>query len=213
MMLTRVSLFPMAVGGGAAFVISAIVALEQWMALSPGGSHNWLSLPILVALPLALATALFLLMLPIALIGAAREPALAIAAFCLAYIAVAAAGLQVAHEIRIRAFERLAQRSNGIIAAIHAYEAKEHRPPQSLADLVPEYLEVIPGTGIGAYPHYEYDAENFARENGTSWVLYVPCSEGLLDWDVFVYHPSRQYPRKGYGGSLQRVGTWAYVHE
>jgi hypothetical protein len=45
------------------------------------------------------------------------------------------------------------------------------------------------------------------------WELRVPCSHGLLNWDVFFYWPSRRYPQQAYGGSIERIGDWAYVHE
>jgi len=30
---------------------------------------------------------------------------------------------------------------------------------------------------------------------------------------MMLYFPKKDYPEKGYGGSLERVGDWAYVHE
>jgi hypothetical protein len=45
------------------------------------------------------------------------------------------------------------------------------------------------------------------------WELRVPCSNGMLNWDVFFYWPSEDYPDHAYGGSIERIGKWAYVHE
>jgi hypothetical protein len=45
------------------------------------------------------------------------------------------------------------------------------------------------------------------------WELRVPCSRGGLNWDVFFYWPGQRYPAKAYGGSIERLGDWAYVHE
>ena len=45
------------------------------------------------------------------------------------------------------------------------------------------------------------------------WELRVPCSLGILNWDVFFYWPRETYPDYIYGGSVERIGKWAYVHE
>ncbi len=36
-----------------------------------------------------------------------------------------------------------------------------------------------------------------------------------LDWKerLVLYFPNRNYPQHGYGGWLEPVGDWAYVHE
>ena len=49
--------------------------------------------------------------------------------------------------------------------------------------------------------------------SGAPFELTVPCSIGLLNWDVFVYWPSEEYPDHMYGGWVERVEGWAYVHE
>jgi hypothetical protein len=46
-----------------------------------------------------------------------------------------------------------------------------------------------------------------------AWELRIPCSLGILNWDVFFYWPSERYPERIYGGSTERIGRWAYVHE
>ena len=45
------------------------------------------------------------------------------------------------------------------------------------------------------------------------WELRINCSWGLLNWEVFFYWPTQQYPGYIYGGSVERIGNWAYVHE
>ena len=35
----------------------------------------------------------------------------------------------------------------------------------------------------------------------------------LLQFDCFVYWPERNYPEHMYGGWVERMGDWAYVHE
>lgn len=55
------------------------------------------------------------------------------------------------------------------------------------------------------------DGEKVEIDSG--WELRVPCSDGLLDWDVFFYWPGGRYPDYLYGGSIERIADWAYVHE
>ena len=45
------------------------------------------------------------------------------------------------------------------------------------------------------------------------WELQIPCSNGFLNWDVFFYWPSEEYPDHVYGGWVERIKNWAYVHE
>lgn len=45
------------------------------------------------------------------------------------------------------------------------------------------------------------------------WELRIPCSSGVLNWDIFLYRPNESYPDYIYGGYVERIGKWAYVHE
>jgi len=45
------------------------------------------------------------------------------------------------------------------------------------------------------------------------WELRVRCSWGLMNWDVFFYWPTTNYPKYIYGGETEIIGDWAYVHE
>ena len=67
---------------------------------------------------------------------------------------------------------------------------------------------------MGAYPKYEYVAGEEAKKwDDNPWVLYVRTPLGGLNWDMFIYFPKQNYPEHGYGGVLERVKDWAYVHE
>ena len=48
---------------------------------------------------------------------------------------------------------------------------------------------------------------------GPPWELRVQCPYGLLNWDVFFYWPTGDYPEYIYGGVVERVNKWAYVWE
>lgn len=78
--------------------------------------------------------------------------------------------------------------------------------------MVPEFLERIPKTGMGTYPDYKYwtGSDSF---DGNPWALIVSAPSGPLNFDQFMYFPLTNYPATGYGGWLERVGDWAYVHE
>lgn len=47
----------------------------------------------------------------------------------------------------------------------------------------------------------------------TAWQLSVLCSSGVNNFDVFFYWPSGAYPDYIYGGFVERIGGWSYVHE
>ncbi len=118
-------------------------------------------------------------------------------------------------EYRMTAFQRLGERSMPLVSAVHRFYSENGRPPRVLEELIPNYIERIPPTGMSAYPAYSYVAGEEALRNfdGNPWVIYVGCSLGLLNFDRFLYFPRQNYPEWGYGGSLERLGEWAYVHE
>ena len=118
--------------------------------------------------------------------------------------------------IRTKQFEDLAERSRPLIAAISRFEKEHGRPPAKLDGLVPKYISEVPNTGMGAYPKYEYNAstaEPGPDHLAASWELSVPCSVGFLNWDIFYYLPTEKYPEHDYGGFIQPIKNWAYVHE
>jgi hypothetical protein len=46
-----------------------------------------------------------------------------------------------------------------------------------------------------------------------AWVLYVDTPRAGINFDQFIYLPLTNYPPRGFGGRLERLGDWAYVHE
>ena len=118
-------------------------------------------------------------------------------------------------DIRAKAFYCLAQRTDPLIQAIKSYESANNKPPSNLSDLVPDYLPSIPTTQMRVYPEFKYESgpDVGARWHGNPWVLYVETSRGFCNWDLFLYFPKQNYPEYGYGGRIEKNGTWAYVHE
>lgn len=115
-------------------------------------------------------------------------------------------------ETRLRAFERLAVRSQGLVDAIRAYEQRHSAAPSDLTALVPEFLSEVPGTGMPSCPNYEYEVVTDDHAPERRWDLKVACPTGLINWDEFIYCPedSRFDPDVD---PVTRVGDWFYYHE
>jgi hypothetical protein len=188
------------------------VPVAEWMAIAPQGSESLLWLKLIFVVP-ALAA---VVAIPVALAGLvfrrARRCSAILALSAAAYVVAFMVAVQLGQGVRMRAFNRLAERSRPLVAAVRAFEQKHGRPPESLQALVPEFLARVPSTGMGAYPEYRYStpATNHA---GNPWVIKVFTPSGGINFDQFLYLPLTNYPTTGYGGWLERVGDWAYVHE
>jgi hypothetical protein len=182
------------------------------MAVAPRGDHSVLWCALLLVFPAMLAVPILL----VALIGLAfrrvRRVAAIVALCSIAYCVAFGLSLRIGDRIRMNAFAQLAERSKPLIAAIRAYDQKHGQPPESLLALVPEFLPTVPSTGMGGYPKYEYStpATNY---DGNPWILIVYTPSGGINFDHFMYFPLTNYPKQGYGGWLERVDDWAYVHE
>jgi hypothetical protein len=184
--------------------------------LSPAGNRTifaiWslcttaLGLVFLPSLPLSLGALIFLLS------RKHRQAALKILYYSSVTCLVVGFSIRNAYIVRDAAFTHLAESSKPLVDAVSAYDRKYGKPPGQLEQLVPEFLPKVPGTGMGAYPAYEYRYPVDDKRYGP-WELSVPCSIGLLNWDIFFYWPSKNYPDHTYGGYTKKIGDWAYVHE
>jgi hypothetical protein len=198
------------VGVAATMLLAPLVG--HWLAVQSWGTRLIYELSVMLLLPVCMAvpvTVLYVLFDR----RVVRKSVwwLTLTVVCVAMFVV---GDRIGWRIRRRAFEQLAGRSTSLVAAIVAYGGKNGVPPSDLDDLLPEFLPSVPSTQMNAYPTYKYLAGNAAKEwGGNPWVLYVDCGMGGLNFDRFVYLPLQNYPANGYGGSLERVGAWAYVHE
>lgn len=200
------------------FAVIPLVCIPaaEWGAVSCYGSLSlcWLLLwiPLFFSLPVFAAVPTFF----VALLGLifrrfrrnAAVVALCLASFVLAFIV----SLQIGNNVRMSAFHRLAERSKPLIVAIQAFEQRHGHPPESLQALVPEFIVSVPSTGMKAYPNYEYSTVS-TNYYDNPWALVVFTPSGAINFDQFMYFPRTNYPEADYGGSLERVGDWAYVHE
>lgn len=185
----------------------------EYAAVQPWGFMGVLDLSLIPATPILLGIPLSLLAIVIS--PRHRRSAVIWLVLCIMGMAILFPVGLLSRRIRHRAFEQLAVRSVPLINAIPAYNLKYGRPPQKLADLVPEFLASEPRTGLGAYPNFELVSGEKARADwdGNPWALYVDCGPVVLNFDRFIYLPLQNYPKHVYGGSLERIGSWAYVHE
>lgn len=198
-----------------------IVACE-YLAVAPFGHHIflWFEMPFVLGLPCA---ALALVALPfVAISRNRRQAALAWWLASLCFLPLSFCGLKLGKKIRTLGFEGLAARSAPLVEAIHQYTDDSGSPPESLDDLVPDYLEKVPRTGVMAYPRYYYDvASSNGLYGGNPWVLRIPTPTCGIGFDRFVYFPLQNYPDcrnnpseyRRYGGWFERIGDWAYFHE
>lgn len=156
--------------------------------------------------------------LALAPLSRTRRLGAALLAGSCAYVALGWPLLRESREVRHDGFERQAKRGDALVDAIRRYEARHGGPPPDLKALVPSFLRQVPRTGMAAYPEWRYDvgarATRWAKPSAPPepWILYMDCSSAT-GWDTFLYFPSEQYPEEGYGGNIERIGRWAYVHE
>ena len=133
---------------------------------------------------------------------------------CLAIIAGTVAGVWIGRSHRMQRIGDVAAAAMPLVRAIDVFEATERRPPRDLDELVPRFLAEIPPTRMGGYPHWRYIVGPQAREyGGNDWVLVVHTGGPGFNFDQLMYFPNQKYPMFGHGGSIERVGAWAYVHE
>lgn len=192
-----------------------LASFFQYGALAPWGSSAFLwFVPFVVVLPGLAAVLVF----GGSLIGLLREGARRKSCVYLllssALILGTWAGIRIGRHIRTEAFQQLATRSESLILAIESYVNRHGGPPESLEKLVPDYIAAIPSTGLASYPHYDYAMGDKLKDcDGNPWMLYVFTPSGGINFDQFIYLPLQNYPKYGYGGSVQRIGKWAYIHE
>lgn len=191
-----------------------LIVLFEYLAVAPIGSQIflWFETPFILGFLAAIITVVVLPLLLI--VRRLRKPALAWLLASVCFLPLAFGGFLLGKKVRSSAFHDLAERSAPLVSAISRYIDDHGAPPQSLNELVPDYLSEIPKTGIMAYSEYRYEVgENAERYEGNPWVLRVFTPSGGINFDEFMYFPLQNYPDRGYGGSFERVGNWAYLHE
>ena len=189
--------------------------LAEWLSWGESGLQHIGGLLVWMAL-LGLAGAL--VGLPVFFIGGCIPRFRRHAVWGLVYLSIAVAsfflGFRLSLPIKRFALNQVMARAEPLVAAIHKFEATTGKPPQNLSELVPNYLARIPKPGIGTSPEFYYRLpERDESIEGNAWMLDVNPPVIGIGFDRFIYLPKQNYPERGWGGVLERMGTWAYVHE
>ncbi len=123
-------------------------------------------------------------------------------------------GLQLSLPIKRHMLEKVMARAEPLIVAVRKFETANGKPPLHLFALVPNQIAAIPTPGIGTSPEFGYRLPKPGEEGeGNPWMLIVHPPVAGIGFDVFIYLPKQNYPETGWGGYLERMGNWAYVHE
>ena len=198
-----------------AILVNGIDVFAQWFAVSRNGSDEILWDIMWLLFPFFFAFVMIFVSIVLLIFRKTRKTALLALLASLTYLIVSFGMFDIGWQVRRYGFHRLAERSVPLVQAIRRFENEKGHPPNSLKDLIPEYLHSIPDTGMGAYPNYKYivGEESRKRWDNNPWVLYIDTPSGGINWDMFMYFPNQNYPKRGYGGDLEQIGYWAYVHE
>lgn len=200
---------------GLAFALTGLMPLAEWLSWVESGFQHIGGLLVWMGM-FGLAGAL--VGLPVCFIGGCIPRFRRHAAWALVCLSIAIAsfflGFRLSLPIKRFALDQVVARAEPLVAAIHKFEATTGKPPQTLAELVPNYLATIPKPGIGTSPEFYYRLpERDESIEGNAWMLDVNPPVIGIGFDRFIYLPNQNYPERGWGGVLERIGTWAYVHE
>lgn len=157
----------------------------------------------LVVLPLALLWLLF---------SSKKRRASQSVVVLIGYLIGLMVGVFMGHEVRLAYLDAATLRATPIIVAINRYEQETGRLPAQLSDLVPRFLAFIPGTGMAANPEFRFRVPSASawEWQDSRWVLVLPASRNLLNWDQVIYVPNHQ---KQAGIGLPSSGHWEHISE
>jgi len=198
-----------------AMAVNSLIVLAQYRVFSPTGDSDLLVLAWILEAVVGVSTvALFGLLVGI-LCRKGREKAIRPLAVLSIYVVVGFSAMGIALSVRRHGFNQLAERSQPLVRAIEQFERKVGHPPEALEQLVPEYLDSVPETGLGVSQKCVYLCGQDERGRrvqdvfrGSAWVLHVPIPDMLTEWRGITYWPrsnSARYPSdRGFG----HAGDW-----
>lgn len=141
-------------------------------------------------------------------------PHLSKALACAVFTVLTIIAFKSAFSLRHQAFVEASHIGDNIVQALRQYRDDHGRYPDHLDQLVPEFIEEIPYTGMIGYPRFGYQKDyQWLRPQPGEYELSIACPLGLFNWDIFIYCPSEVYPDHIWGNPLERIGRWAYMHE
>jgi hypothetical protein len=141
-----------------------------------------------------------------------RRSSKSLACICFVGLSIVAFGSSML--VRHRAFVHASLVGDRIVQALTRYRNDRGEYPEHLKQLVPDFIGNVPYTGMIGYPEFSYkNGYNDIQINPDGYELRINCSSGGINFDRFIYWPSETYPERIQGNGVERIGTWAYVHE
>ena len=108
----------------------------------------------------------------------------------------------------------IAEQGGVIVAAIADYRASLGRYPDTMEDLVPEYLQSVPTVQMESLRHSEFEYRPASAESAfRGYRLSVLTPRWFLNFDELFYWPEEDYPDTLGRERIERIGKWAYRHE
>lgn len=101
----------------------------------------------------------------------------------------------------------LIEKSQPVIAAIRGFEGDFDSPPSSLEELIPKYLDMIPESGLIAFPNIEY--AQLSPKPG-HWELMIKVARPNAAPSEFVYRPGGGYGRSPSLWTTSTIDDWAH---
>jgi hypothetical protein len=133
-----------------------------------------------------------------------RKHGLRLLSSCLSFLIPAIICLHLSDTLQVQGFQRLIDQEEVVVAAITAFETANNQPPQTLQDLVPDFLPSIPKRLGDVHINYQLITGTEALSYGdNTWVLKMEIPVPMLDYAFFVYFPNQDYPNE-----WRRVGKW-----
>lgn len=131
-------------------------------------------------------------------------------AFAVSFVLV----MRLCYARRTTAFSRASTNGSQVVVALRQYRADRGAYPQDFGQLIPEYINALPYTGLVGYPEFTYrNGYNDIDKVDDSYELCINCTSGGINFDRFIYWPSEKYPDNIQGNWTEPIGSWVYVHE
>jgi len=108
----------------------------------------------------------------------------------------------------------LSKRGDLIISALSEYHKSEGKYPDSLKELIPQYIDELPSEKMEGIRHHDFEyvvASEDSSFKGYKVSVYTPSA--FMNWDELFYYPSQDYPDSIHNQRVERLGSWAYLHE
>lgn len=117
-------------------------------------------------------------------------------------------GIMVFSAAEDHALEIFSDRSMVLVRAIEDYQGAFGHPPSTLADLIPQFLKEVPGTGPPEYPEFYYAPEAGSCSAHNAWQLSIAVPEFGVRY--LIYCPKQDYDAMDVDEQFRviRFGAW-----